>query len=66
MDEAMRRRLLIECLAQMAMHLLEQKRSDASAEVAGPGTDASDGQSATDQYSYHSTVGNQTQAGGAI
>lgn len=64
MDSGVRQRLLIECLAQMARNYLEQKRQDAPAEVEDPETGASDGQCATDQYSYHTTAENQTQAGG--
>ena len=58
--------LLVECLAQMAMHYPEQqkKERDASAEVVEPTTDASDGQSETDRCSYDSTAQFQTQAGG--
>lgn len=56
-------RLLVEILAQMALHYLEAQR-DASATVSEARTDAPDGQSETDQCSYDSTAQFQTQAGG--
>jgi hypothetical protein len=62
MDDRIRQRLLIDCLAQMAKIYLEQKRNDASAKVEEPAADASDGQSPTDLCSYDSTAQPKTQA----
>jgi hypothetical protein len=58
------RQLLVEVLAQMAMHYLEQQ-GDAPVKVGEPAADASDGQLETDRYSYDITAQSRPQAGGA-
>lgn len=58
-------RLLVEVLAQMARHYLEQRRDDAPAKVEETAADVPDGQPETDQYSYDITAQSQPQAGGA-